>query len=185
FHGCCGVAVRNLYGATESVLHSRRSGCGNGRRQHQPLCPRPGPVHRTESIHHHHAQQTHHRQGRRTVRCNNGRARREQARGDEIDRTTTSLHRNVCEHRTEAETTASRACNAVIFSLEERSLLVWSYRQLVALRAASREPVKFFCASWPISRKIVGCFRRRSANRKPKSPRHRMSASSKPFVGCC
>jgi len=42
---------------------------------------------------------------------------REQAGGDEVDRATPSLHRNVCERRTEAERTTSRACDAVIFSV--------------------------------------------------------------------
>src|SRR5213076_1020177 len=52
----------------------------------------------------------------------------------------------VCKRRTEVETTTSRACDAVISSPGERRLPAWSYRQLVALRRATLDPVKFFCA---------------------------------------
>ena len=96
------------------------------------------------------------------------------------------VSRNVCERRTEASTTTSRACDAVVFLLGRQAVRLELLAACPPWRA-NRDAIKFFCAGCLISRKIARCFKRRSANRKPKkqSQRHRTSVSSKRFAGCC
>ena len=56
-----GAAVFDLSGQAQPVLRAGRIGRGAGRGEHQPLRPLVAAVHRALAIHHHHAQQTHHR----------------------------------------------------------------------------------------------------------------------------
>src|SRR5206468_5111096 len=154
-------------------------------------------------------------QSRCSLRSDNGRARREQTGWNEINCATTSLQRSVVERRrTEFDTTAPRAGNAIVFWGAQAASLFFSAacrkaprtrhietfgtslvssascRRLQAGSLCSpegRTRRKFFCARSSISRKFGRCFRRRSAaqNQKQKRPRRRTIASSRHFAGCC
>src|ERR1019366_6145124 len=60
-HDRRGAAILDLPGQTQPVLRARRVGRAAGRIEHQPLYPLLAALPGELAVHHHHAQQAHHR----------------------------------------------------------------------------------------------------------------------------
>ena len=154
--------------------------------EHQPLHPRARALRRAKPVHHHHAQQTHDRQGRHPLRRDDGRARRQQTGRNEIDRARrqritqprrngTGILATAIRSRSKTAGQPSKRLAAPGDRMDRRApqratLRFWQRRFAATAyieRGTARVPPlqKNFardCRSW---RKIAGCFKRRRAAR--------------------